>query len=43
MPFVLPLEEERKLDGTWRCPTHHIEMGEGVLLSWLAEKVSLYV
>ena len=42
-PCLLTLEEVRMLDGTWRCPSHHIEMGEGVLLSWLAEKVSLYV
>ena len=37
-PCFLPLEEVRILDGIWRCPTHHIEMGEGVLLSWSAEK-----
>jgi hypothetical protein len=42
-PCFLTLEEVRMIDGTWRCPSHHIEMGEGVLLSWLAEKVSLYV
>ena len=42
-PCFLTLEEVNKLDGTWKCPTHHLEMEEGVLLSWLAEKVSLYV
>lgn len=42
-PCFLPLEEVRILDGIWRCPTHHIEMGEGMLLSWSAEKVSLCV
>ena len=42
-PCFLPLEEERILDGMWTCPTHHIKIEEGVLLSWLAEKVSLYV
>jgi hypothetical protein len=42
-PCFLPLEEERLLDDIWRCPTHHMKMGEGVLLSWSAEKVSLYV
>ena len=42
-PCLFTLEEVRMLDGIWRCPSHHIEMGEGVLLSWLAEKVSLYV
>ena len=42
-PCFLPLEEERLLDGTWSCPTHDMKMGEGVLLSWSAEKVSLYV
>ena len=42
-PCFLPLEEVRILDGIWRCPTHHMKMGEGVLLSWSAEKVSLCV
>ena len=40
---LLTLEEIRMIDGTWRCPAHHMEMGEGELLSWLAEKVSIYV
>jgi hypothetical protein len=39
-PCFLPLEAIRILDGNWRCPTHGINMGEGVLLSWSAEKVS---
>ena len=42
-PCFLPLDEVRKLKGTWICPAHHIEIGQGVLLSWLTEKVSLYV
>jgi hypothetical protein len=42
-PCLRTLEEVRMLDGTWRCPSHHIEMSEGVLLYWLAEKFSLYV
>ena len=42
-PCFLPLDEVRMLDGTWICPTHHIAIGEGVLLSWSTEKVSFYV